>query len=397
MKLIYFSTTAPIGGHLRSSLTIAKEMCNIGHEVWFVCSDGPGLNLVRSSGMNLFVLPSRSHISADFNWCDFYHLYKFIKTIKPDVIHSFLGGIGQLYIISKLVEAKLVVTICGGKPAGYYPKMNPITVFSGELYKWLVSKRHMPSSVHIIPGRMIFENHKIDQEVYASFIHKLKNDRKICLMICRADHSKMSAIKFFYELAKEYGKIDSSIVFVHIGASNNDDTQEKIEKIVENINRNFKYNILYYTAKGSNSPQKYINLADIVVGMGRSAFEGMSFAKPTLIVSNDGYGGCVSKDTVDNLLFSNFTARYLTNNVNSISLAVKDISRILQDADYARELGVFSKLWLKDNIDVKSAAMSYERIYSNEISHYKPSMLSVSYLIIRELCRVGLYKIKSLK
>ena len=374
-RLLYFSVTTPVGGHLRSALTIGKAMRDRGHEVWFVCPNGPGLGIVKQSGLNHFILPSRPLSSNNFNWMDFLALLGFARRVQPEIIHTFLGGILQLSIISRIVEAKLVATICGGPPRRFFTKMRPITVFSEELREWLLSQKHSEDAISVIPGRMDLEVPRPDAQVKGFFQHHDVEapSGPVCLMVCRTDADKMDTIRFFFQAAKMHALDGRPGAFVHIGNGNGDGCEEEIRKEAESINRIAGRNVLISTDYGSDNPVKYMHLADVVVGMGRSAFEGMAMGKPTLILSEEGFGGLVTDTTARELSHCNFTARHVTHQEDlAVENFLRKYHKLVDETEFARHAGTFARRWYEENLDVRTAVLRYEDLYNAREPLYKP-------------------------
>lgn len=398
MKLLYYSITAPVGGHLRSAVTIAEEMIARGHEVLFVTANGPGITVLQQSNIPYTVLPSEPLNGAIFNWKDFLPLYKIIKEYHPVVVHTFLGGLPQLAIITKFLKIKFVSTICGGRPQKTFPIMVPITVFSDELKDWLVSVAIPPAGVHVIPGRMRLDPPKIDTEV-TNYLEKIgvpKDAHPVVMMICRTDKRKSAALIKYFNAAKVFGERFEKSIFVHIGLGNDEKFYQEISERVIHINSKANKKLIISTAFGSENPAKLLHLAHYVVGMGRSAFESMAAGKPTLVLSNEGYGGLVRSENIKNLAYYNFTGRGQRKIINEdhIDLA-NDLSRLEDDPFRAEEAGKFARKWFESNLSVKPAADEYEKIYLLSFSSYlNMSLFEILKHIIRETFRMVFITVK---
>lgn len=394
-RILFFSVTAPIGGHLRSALAISQALQERGHEVEFVCGDGLGLILVQEAGINYHVLPSSSLSSKNFNWKNFTPLFDLAKKIKPDVIHTFLGGIPQLAFISRQIDAKFVTTICGGRPHKLFPCMAPITVFSDELKYWLVNEIGVQNKfVYTIPGRMNLTVPLADNEVEDFFrYHDISyGGGPVIIMICRVDSSKRRALDIFFEAARNYGKKYSDGLFVHIGSGNEKKIERHVRNKVQDLNEEVGREVLLSTDYLSHDPVKILHLATQVVGMGRSAFEGMALGKPTLILSNDGFGGIVNKENIKKIAYYNFTARHLSKEkrgYDTVEQFVDAIALIKNNCSLSAEVGTFAIKWYQDNLDVHRAAKEYEAIYlaSKRNSYVFPKTYDLIKLATWEMIR----------
>lgn len=207
LKIVFFSITAPVGGHIRSAVTIAEALRVRGHDVTFVTGDGPGVQLIQSSAFEHLTLPYSVLKGFDFNWRNFPCLREFILQKRPHILHSFLKGIPQLSLLARLSCCKLVATICGGHPQRFFPKMSPITVFSEELKIWLLSAGISPNYIYNIPGRMNLNSPPFDASVDAFHqTFSLANVWPVVMMICRTDTRKRPALNAFFQSARIWGK-----------------------------------------------------------------------------------------------------------------------------------------------------------------------------------------------
>lgn len=401
-RIIFYSGTAPIGGHLRSALTIAQELISRGHDLCFVVPNGPGIKLLEKAGVNHYILPHKPTASSDFNWKNFPFLKKIIHEYKPEILHTFIKGIPQLALLQQ-DNVKLVTTICGGKPHRYFPPISPVTVFSDELHQWLLRQRNPPEAIYTIPGRMKQKQHLPSPEI-TEFLKAHDIDPKcspIVLMICRADIAKEKALHSYFQAAKLFAQENDNGVFIHIGSGNDAFYATRIRETATEINKETGRRILISTEYGSASPAKFFQLADIGVGMGRSAFESMALGKPTLILSNEGFGGVVSPQSIDKIASYNFTARHPETSTPAHSSIARDlcsaINALHQDRTTLKEVSIFAQNYYNTKLNVETAVDTYEQLYKETaLNIFRPlNKLIITRLIITEIARTIWYALKN--
>lgn len=106
--------------------------------------------------------------------------------------------------------------------------------------------------------------------------------------------------------------------------------------------------------------------ADIVIGVGRCAFEAMAFAKPTLIVGSSGYAGTVCPEEADDLAHFNFAGRNVRGAIPPTVLA--DRLRALLDDDALRgRVGRFARSYVVEQFDAALGARQFEEILMREM------------------------------
>ncbi len=368
MKLFLFSTAAPEGGHFRSMVTIGSALQRRGHAVYIVSARGPGLRLATQAGIETLLLPSPCLKSIEFNWRDFGTLRNLMRVHRPDVAHSFENGIPALILAARGLGVSVTATLCGGRPRRIMPRVAPLIVFSEELRSNMIDLGIPPAEIHVIAGRMELRVPVRDPEVdaYLQTLGLTSADGPFVFMICRTDVPKQRALHHFFAAAARYAARGTAGTFVHIGQGKNEAFVTAMRQLAESVNARAGRTVLVSTAEGAGAPVKYLHLADVVVGMGRSAFEGMLLGTTTLILSNEGYGGPVAPGLVERLASHNFTARGVPRGDSAEVLGsfVSDLEDLLKDADRRILLGRFAADWCRDNLDVNEAAKRYEEVYA---------------------------------
>jgi len=394
-KLLFFSTAAPEGGHYRSMATIGAAMQRRGHKVWIVSGSGPGIRLAQDLGIKTILLPSKPYKSIEFNWRDYNYLRKLILTLKPDIANTFANGIPALIFASRNTSTSVTATICGGPPRRIIPYITPIIVFSDELKENMAMLGIPKSEVHVIPGRIHLEVPSVDSEVNA-FLRRIglgPASGPFVFMICRADVPKCRAVQNFFLAAELYANRGGQGTFIHIGKGKDTSFVGMLQELAHEVNQRSGRKVLISTEEGSDAPVKFLHLADVVVGMGRSAFEGMMLAKPTVVLSNEGYGGIVNQTNVPLLAQYNFTSRGIPQPVDAevqSSLAT-DILELTQSPPDREQLACFGEQWCRANLDVECAAERYELLFHLMMSKSKPPIrwsnlvLNIGYETLRSI------------
>lgn len=397
MKLLFFSAAAPEGGHFRSMVTIGNALERRGHQVLLVTGRGPGVRLAEAAGMRTVILPSPCLRTLEFNWRDFTALRNLVAEFRPDVLHSFANGIPALLLVARVARARVVVTLCGGPRRRIMTKVEPVIVFSEELRENMIDLGIDGDQVFVIPGRMDLSPVERDCDVaeYLGRLDLAPTDAPFVFMICRADVPKQRALLNLLAVAEKYGGHGWPGTFVHIGAGKDAEFVSALHVRVEQVNRRAGRRILISTDVGSSAPAKYLHLADLVIGMGRSAFEGMALAKPTVILSNEGYGGVVAEDTIWKLQQHNFTGRGTPCQDRHVvaEVCADEVRQLLTDPRRCREVGGFAKRWLEANLDVRLAVEQYEKVYQIVMSEPPPALRygDLARNIIYEWLRLSAY------
>lgn len=102
--------------------------------------------------------------------------------------------------------------------------------------------------------------------------------------------------------------------------------------------------------------------ADLVVGSGRTALEGMSSGRPVIIAGQHGVGSVVTPENFEELRKVNFTPRYAPEPLTPWKLAAT-IGSVLKDGELAARLGRFGREQVLAGFSIKHMVDQVERVY----------------------------------
>ncbi len=83
---------------------------------------------------------------------------------------------------------------------------------------------------------------------------------------------------------------------------------DELKNKAQSINSRVDREIFYFTGPVVDA-YYLLKHATIVLGVGRSAFEGMAYGKPTIVVGANGFAGVVCKENIEELSYYNFSGR----------------------------------------------------------------------------------------
>lgn len=278
------------------------------------------------------------------------------------------------------------------------PRIFPVIVFSEELRLNMIKFGIAEADVHLIPGRMDLRPPLRDSEVerFLEDVGISYHTNPIVFMICRADAPKQRAIEYFFKAAEYYQLMGGRATFIHIGKGKDDHFASTLRDLAALINQRVGRKILVTTDRGSDSPVKFLHLADIVVGMGRSAFEGMLLGKPTLVLSNEGFGGAVEPSQITQLMHHNFTARgqKSPSGIPVEQALAQTIQKVFDNAKYGSQIARFGQDWCSKNLMVDEAAQRYEEVYARMLSNPVPRLAYHDIAKMWRMKRSGPYRIQ---
>lgn len=366
MKVLILVSKAVLGGHILSAFTVAKYMQQRGHTVIF--AGGHGKLTEKISAELPFVdvpIPFyHGRREAYFTWKSLGVIPRLRKVIREhdvDIIHAF-DARGYIHsTLAALLEKKPVTcTLCGGIDPHYnLPRTSKIIVFSEEQRNKMVQQyRWKPERVEVIRTRVDIAT--IFKDVSPPPVElSLEPDTPVLMMISSFDGTKEDSILQVMEALELLVAEEIRFQMVFIGGRGS--FFEAMKKRGGEINKRLGKTIFIFTGPVVDA-YKLLRDATIVLGVGRSAFEGMAYAKPTVVVGATGFAGIVTPETVDDIAFYNFSGRN-QQAIAPVDHLVQALKELLQDKRLAEEAGRFGCDFVAKEIDVRGGLDRIEEVY----------------------------------
>jgi UDP-N-acetylglucosamine:LPS N-acetylglucosamine transferase len=373
MKILILVSSTVLGGHVLSAFTIARYMKDAGHTVVFAGGKGKIAEIIEKeiSFIDVDIPMFHGTRPTYFTWKSLRSvgaICRIIKEHKIDIIHAFDARVYITACIASIIEKKPVTcTLCGGTdPAYNLPVTNKMMVFSEEQQAKMVQKFNWnPERVDVIRTRVEIDIHAADHHEYADFFDKMQldNNSTTIMMISSFDSTKQNSILNVIDAVQQLIENGENVQMVFIGGKGS--FFEEVQERAALINIKFSKKIISLTGPVVNA-YKLLKNASLVIGVGRSAFEGMIFNKPTIIVGENGFAGIVSKETVNDIAYYNFSGRNEKQNV-SLEKLVQAIKRLIENEEYSNIIGKFGHDFVLNEIDVRKGIPKIEQVYKENI------------------------------
>ena len=371
MRVLILVEIASLGGHPILALTTGRELARRGHEVHFAGGDGPLADEIRK-GFPFYKLTyyyDYGKRETYFRWRSletFWELSRLTTEIKFDQIHCFDA---RSYILATILgilkKIPVTCTLCGYLAPFYnLPLSEKMIVFSQEqrdklnkVFRW------NEKNIEVIDSRLDMGQFRYGEKEEVSKLYKdynLDPESKNIIMITNFLGPKVEAIKGVIEAIRPILGEFSDVRLILIGGRGA--YFERAKEAGEEINRELGRKSVAFTGSVVNA-YRFLPLAYIVMGVGRSAFEGMAYMKPTLIVGEKGYAGTVREENIKEISYYNFSGRNNREKVPPDELA-KEIRRLLTDSEYYEGVRYFGLKFLREHIDIKAGIERIEKVYS---------------------------------
>lgn len=279
---------------------------------------------------------------------------------KIDIIHSFDEGaffFGSM--LSNICKKNHIHTKCGGgNPRISFPKVNNLILYSQENYSYYYnSKRFKNVNIHYIPNRIV----PIEQDLLRINRLKLKIDAtyKIFLLISRIDKYKKSTIMQTIDLVNKLNDDGIKSTLLIIGALQDLDVYNEMKS---KLNKNIQ---IIMDDENTINASQLIDIADFVVGSGRSFMEAASRQKIMLCPSsNSKYPLLITKDNFHEAFNKNFSHR-LCISENDLNENYAKILQAASDPNYGKIIATYIKEAYDEYFDINAKIDTFYEIYKD--------------------------------
>ncbi len=366
MKVLVLISTTVLGGHILSALTVARYMQKRGHTIIFAGGRGKLAGRIKAEFPFVEVPIPLYHGQREsyFTWKSLRvipRLREIVKEYDVDIVHAFDA---RAYIhgsIAALMEKKpITCTLCGGIDPHYnIPITRRIIVFSEEQrQKMLQQFKWQPDRVEVIRTRVDIDTIVRDNTSPPVRL-LLESDIPALMMISSFDNTKAESILQVMDALELLVEQNVRFQMVFIGGRGS--FFEEMKERAAQINNRNNREVFIFTGPVVDA-FKLLKKATIVLGVGRGAFEGMAYAKPTIVVGENGFAGVVSEQTVEDIAFYNFSGRN-QKNPSAPDHFAKTLINLITDIGLRKSVGQFGQAFVFKEIDVKVGLSRIEDVY----------------------------------
>jgi len=365
MNILFLYPWMSLGGAPNSTLTIAKGMMERGHRVLiFTRSGGIHESKLREMGIP-YVSAPYSLVCPKLYHLNLRALDKLRKTIDEhsiDIVHAFHD---YSYILSLFVaplkNIPVFFTALWFLKEWRYPYYPGWIIFAAEEFK--DQARHLfdnvPREMVVIPNRIdtSFFYPGIDYEGFKERYSLPDDGWKIAFM-SRVSSTKINSLLYAVrsmEILHHRGKM------VTLCIAGDGLLKDVLIDCINEVNAKANRTIVRFIGPVQESPE-FLSWADVVLGIGRCAWEGMACGKPVIVVGENGFAGLVEPEMFDELAYYNFSGRNAKRRVPEDALA-NAIERIMEDREFYSFLSRYSRECVEKNYDYKAGVERIEKMY----------------------------------
>ncbi len=371
MNILMVLNARSIGGVETHVITLSEELSSRGHKVIVVSSNRLLGDILSNIGIKHYL--ASVHITTSLEdiknilkyLYSFMFLFTLIRTENIEIVH--VHGPSSSAILSfgvaKISKRALVYTHHVSYVKGLHfsalkvmgNHFDSIIAISGEIKDYLIK------NINIIPYKIdiIYNGIKLDD--YKNELPIFSKDIKKIIHISRLDSEKISAtFKLIKSMEHINKKISAKLIIIG-GGERADDIRSFANEISKTSNRQIE-------VIGEVNPieiKDYLYEADIVIGAGRVAIEGMAARRPVIFMSTGGLANPSSEEEMELIKHYNFSGRGFIRDFNPSDIAI-EIEKLLSYPDlYERNITLSGSIIR--GLDINKTVSKTENIYKLSI------------------------------
>ncbi len=398
MRVLYLVSQAVLGGHVLSAFSVARTMKQHGVHPVFAGGRGAMSEEIRQCiPLEEVDIPIfHRERPTYFTWTSIRsirRLRKIIQTQRINLVHAFDARAYMHAFPAGLLQGiPVLCTLCGGIDPYYgLPAAPKMIVFSEEQKRRMVRVfGWRESRVMVVRTRLDFGQlhaHSMQLSDREAKALGLSDRFPKIMMISSFDDTKIQSIHKVLDAVEQLFSEGMQFQMVFIGGKGPLFEQAKTRG--KSFNGRYGTAHILFTGPIVHA-FRLLQRATVVLGVGRSAFEGMAYGIPTLIVGENGFAGEVAEETLDALAFYNFSGRNIQEESSSRNL-VEVIRNLLADEQRRQRIGAFACEFVHREIDVAQGSKRIAEIYS-ELTKPGNSLLPIRCWISFAACLIPIMR-----
>lgn len=370
MRILVCYPWLSLGGAPNTSMTLARGLKNLGHDVFFFTkSDTIHETRLREAGIETITAPHHPFLpSMDLlNLKAYKILNDALQKYSIDVVHAFHH---HSYLLSLFAAPRMNIPVVF--TAVWFLFARPFPAYPGRVI--FVAKefldqgaplfRGCPREMIVLPNRIDLDEFYpgIDYTDFSAERNLPDSPWKIAFM-SRIVSIKMGSLRNAVEAVRILASRRRDVL---LGIAGDGALFHELRKICEGVNNDLGREVIRLLGPVED-PARFLSWSDIVLGIGRSAIEGMACGKPTLIVGENGFAGVVEPEKVEELQYHNFAGRNVKSAVDPLKLA-DAIDLIMNDKSKRDFLSDFARRYAMENYEYMAGARRLEKVYRDALS-----------------------------
>ncbi|MFI5496966.1 glycosyltransferase family 4 protein [Actinoplanes sp. NPDC051859] len=349
MKILVFAHRLEVGGTQVNAIELAAELRDAhGHDPVLFATPGPMVELARAKGLRFLPAPEAAWNPS---WARMRALREAVRREQPDLVHAWDWPqcLDAYYGVHLTRAVPLLVTVMSMA----VPRMVPRSVLTTFGTPELVDQARAAGRERlglILPPVDVHHNAP-DAADGAEFRaqHGLDPDETVLVTVSRlVGHLKLEGLLRTVRAMAVLGRELPRLRFVVVGDGT---ARASIEQLADQTNTALGRPAVVLTG-ALVDPRPAYAAADVVVGMGGSSLRALAFAKPTVVVGEQGFASAFTDQTADQFFYQGMYG--LGDGDEGDYRLLAELRRILGAPERFTELGALSRNFVVRHYSLES-------------------------------------------
>ena len=356
MKILVFAHRLEVGGTQVNAIELAAELRDkYGHEPVLFATPGPMVELATAKGLRFLPAPE-----ARWNpsWARMRALREAIRREKPDLVHAWDWPqcLDAYYGVHLTQGVPLLVTVMSMAVPRLVPRAVLTTFGTPELVDQ--ARAAGRSRLGLLLPPVDVHHNAPDAAKGKEFraAHGFDPDEILLVTVSRlVEHLKLEALHRTVRAMTVLGR-ETPLRLVIVGDGT---ARANLERLAAETNAALGRPAVVLTG-ALVDPRPAYAAADVVIGMGGSSLRALAFAKPTVVVGEQGFVSAFTPETADHFLYTGMYG--LGDGDEGNVRLVAELRKVVEQPDQLAGLGEFSRDFILRNYSLESVTRGLDAL-----------------------------------
>lgn len=338
MKVLVFAHRLEVGGTQVNAIELAAELRDAhGHDPVLFATPGPMVELATAKGLRFLPAPEASWSPS---WARMRALREAVRREKPDLVHAWDWPqcLDAYYGVHLTRAVPLLVTVMSMAVPRLIPRAVLTTFGTPELVDAARSAGRDRLGL-LLPPVDVHHNAP-DAASGGEFRARygLAPDDTVLVTVSRlVEHLKLEGLRRTVRAMAVLGRETPRLRFVIVGDGT---ARQSLEHLAEQTNTALGRPAVVLTG-ALVDPRPAYAAADVVAGMGGSSLRALAFAKPTIVVGEQGFVSAFTPETAEKFRYQGMYG--LGDGDEGDHRLIAELRRIVGAPERFGRLGAFSR------------------------------------------------------
>jgi glycosyltransferase involved in cell wall biosynthesis len=362
MKVLIYPHSMEVGGSQLNAVQLAGAIRDRGHEVIVLSEAGPLVERVKKLALEHIELPlHRARPSPKA----IRMISRLVRRREIDVVHGHeWPPIIEAFVGRTLLHRTSVVgTVMSMSVAPFLPWSVPLTVGTELIRQAAITAGHRHVMLLEPPVDTRADNPSVDGGSFRAE-QGVRPNEVLVAMVCRLVpdlklEGLLSACDAVRELAVA-GK-PARLMIVGDGQARGD-----VAGRAADVNAAVGYEAVLLTGEMADPGPAYA-AADVIIGQGGSALRGMAFAKPLVVIGEEGFSELLTPESAPTFLRQGWYGLGSGSLGTGVPALRQALERLVSSPELRRNLGLFGRRLAEERFSLNHAAEILENMYLSAV------------------------------